>query len=349
MLDPGSPFFVRPSLDPAMLRWLAVFLASSRRSRYAAAAPALVELCRWSVEEWERLSGPGERGFGMHRRGLLVVLESERSLSRALRDAEYTQTLGVPWEYWSIDRIREKEPIITGRIAGGVYFPADAHCEPDRAVVRLGTEARSIGVCIIENTPVIGARCERGVVRALLLESGEVEADHFVLAAGFWAGDLGRAMGLQIPMRAGKGYSLQYPRGGIHPSRSIYLADRRITVTPHDHALRLAGTLEVVGDDLSLNARRIGAIVRGAHAVLDLDVPRPVPEAWAGLRPCLAHGMPVIGRSPGHQNLWLATGHQMTGLKCAPGTARLIADLMEGRTPLFDPGPFDPANICRMI
>jgi glycine/D-amino acid oxidase-like deaminating enzyme len=74
--------------------------------------------------------------------------------------------------------------------------------------------------------------------------------------------------------------------------------------------------------------------------MLALGEPLGEIEVWRGLRACLPDGMPAIGRSGGCRNLWLATGHQMTGLKTAPGTGRLLAELMCGETPSFDPGPF---------
>jgi D-amino-acid dehydrogenase len=50
--------------------------------------------------------------------------------------------------------------------------------------------------------------------------------------------------------------------------------------------------------------------------------------------------MPLIGQARGRGDIWLATGHQMTGLKTAPGTGVLLAQLMSGETPRFDPSPF---------
>ena len=78
--------------------------------------------------------------------------------------------------------------------------------------------------------------------------------------------------------------------------------------------------------------------------MLDLPGSESVREIWCGLRPCLPDGMPAIGRARGVGNLWLATGHQMLGLKTAPGTARLLAELMGGEAPSFDPAPFDAAR-----
>ena len=50
--------------------------------------------------------------------------------------------------------------------------------------------------------------------------------------------------------------------------------------------------------------------------------------------------MPAIGRPGGRSDVWLATGHQMAGLKTATGTAMLLAQLMAGEAPRCDPPPF---------
>jgi D-amino-acid dehydrogenase len=50
--------------------------------------------------------------------------------------------------------------------------------------------------------------------------------------------------------------------------------------------------------------------------------------------------VPIIDRTPDLQNVFVAAGHQMIGLLSAPGTARLLADLVTGQKPLFEPGPF---------
>lgn len=347
MLNPESPFYIRPSPDPALLRWLAVFMLSSRRSRFESNTPALVEMCRWSVEAWQSLARSPGPEFGYRRNGLLLLLETEAGMASAERSATFTERLGVPWELWGADRVRSEEPCVTGPLLGAVFYPEEAQCEPALAVLRLRAEAEGLGVRVIERCAVRGARLDAGVVRALETERGSFEADHFVLSAGYWSGSLGRALGLRIPMRAGKGYSLQFARSAAHPSRPMYLVERKVVITPHHERLRLAGTLEVVGDDLSINERRVGAIERAARSMLAFSEERAEREAWAGLRPCLADGMPAIGRSPAQRNLWLAIGHQMAGLKSAPATGRLLAELMTGERPSFDPRPFDPARCCR--
>lgn len=216
----------------------------------------------------------------------------------------------------------------------------DAHCEPYPAVVALAAEARRAGVRIVEGAEVYAAERTNGTVGRLSTTLGALTAGQVVLAAGAWCEDLGRSLGLRVPILGAKGYSLVLPRLERHPRHSIYLAERKIAINPHADALRVSGTLELVRDDLSINRRRVGAIVRGASGMLALPRPLGVRELWRGLRPCAPDGMPLIGRARGVGNLWLATGHQMTGLKTATGTGRLIAELVTGQPPSFDPEPF---------
>jgi D-amino-acid dehydrogenase len=62
------------------------------------------------------------------------------------------------------------------------------------------------------------------------------------------------------------------------------------------------------------------------------------------MRPLTPDGLPVIGRAPGHENLYLATGHAMLGVTLAPVTAIAVADLLiDGHTDL-PVAPFDPAR-----
>ena len=56
--------------------------------------------------------------------------------------------------------------------------------------------------------------------------------------------------------------------------------------------------------------------------------------------------IPLIGRAPGHSNLWLATGHGMMGVGMSAGTGRLMADLMTGRTPAIDATPYAPTRFA---
>jgi D-amino-acid dehydrogenase len=339
MLDPESPLYIQPRADPAFLRWLLEFLAASRKDKFERGAAALVELCRVSVDMWEEVAKRAPQPFGFERHGLLAVYETPASLEAAKPGIDLVCKSGVRAERWTADDVREKEPAIIGPQVGGYFYPDDAHCEPYEAVKVLEAEARALGVTFLEDTEVY--RISNGTgPRQLTTTRGEFHVGQIVVATGAWSESLGTMLGLRLPVIGAKGYSLVLPPANPHPKRSIYLIERKIAVNPHRESLRIAGTLELVRNDFSINARRVEVIVRGAKGMLNIGQAPAAQEIWRGLRPCTPDGMPVIGRARGRGDVWLATGHQMAGLKTATGTGLLLAQLMSGETPRFDPEPF---------
>jgi D-amino-acid dehydrogenase len=339
MLDPESPLYIQPRLDPAFLRWLVEFLLASRKDKFERGAAALVDLCRVSVDLWEEVASRSPEPFGFERHGLLAVYENAASLDAAKRGIDLVCRSGVRAERWSADDVREREPAIIGAQVGGYFYPDDAHCEPYLAVRALEQEARALGVRFLEDTEVFRIASDTAGHR-LVTTRGEIRAQQIVVATGPWSESLGKMLGLRLPVIGAKGYSILLPPAEPQPKRSIYLIERKIAVNPHRDALRIAGTLELVRDDFSINARRVDVILRGAQGMLNIGAAPAPREIWRGLRPCAPDGMPVIGRARGRGDVWLATGHQMAGLKTATGTGLLLAQLMSGEPPRFDPEPF---------
>jgi D-amino-acid dehydrogenase len=319
---------------------LEFLLAASRRSQFERGAAALVEICRASVDLWEAFAKQSTLPFGFERKGLLAVYEKPASLEAAKGSIDLVARSGVRAERWTADQVREHEPAIVGKQVGGYFYPDDAHCEPYRAVSALAAAARTAGVTFAEHTEVFNISNDASGPRRLSTTHGDVIADRVLLAAGSWSEPLGKMLGLRVPILGAKGYSIVLPRLNPHPSRSIYLIERKVAVNPHADSLRISGTLELVKNDFSINQRRVNVILRGARGMLAIGDPPVIKELWRGLRPCTPDGMPLIGQARGRGDIWLATGHQMTGLKTAPGTGLLLAQLMNGETPRFDPAPF---------
>lgn len=341
MLDPESPLYIQPRLDPAYLRWLIEFLLASRASRFVPGTMALVQLCNASTDMWEALARRNAAFTSFERHGLLAVYEHEASFAAGAKANELMARAGVKVERWTAEQVREREPAVVGPTVGGYFFPDDAHCKPYEAVQVLAAEARAAGVRFVEGAEVFNISApSAGRPRTVTTTAGEFRGEQLLLAAGSWSSPVGRLLDLRIPVLGAKGYSMLLPKATPHPTRSIYLIERKVAVNPHQDGLRVAGTLELVNNDFSINQRRVAVILRGAKAMLNIGEEPVVHSLWRGLRPCTPDGMPVIGRAKGHGDVWLATGHQMTGLKTAPATGVLLAQLMSGETPTFDPVPF---------
>lgn len=342
LFDSASPLYIepRPSLD--LVRWLSGFLAATSRRRFERGAAALVELSLRSVEFWAELARRGPERFGFRATGLLQVYESAASFAAGRGRAELVAKLGVPFESWTAAELAAREPALRGPLGGAYFFPNDAHCEPDLAVAALAAEARRSGVRFVEGAEAWRFHRDGGRVTAVETTRGAFRASEVVLATGAWSKRVAAELDVRVPMLGAKGYTLLLPPVPTMPRRALQLADRKIAVTPHDDKLRLSGTLELVDADFSITKSRVASILAGARAALDLPEPIEPMEVWRGLRPTVPDGLPMIGRAKGLANLWLATGHQMTGLKTAPATGRLLAELMTGEKPSLDPAPFRP-------
>jgi D-amino-acid dehydrogenase len=110
---------------------------------------------------------------------------------------------------------------------------------------------------------------------------------------------------------------------------------RKMAITNLGSRLRLAGSAEFAGFDLSLNARR-GQMLLDALDEHYPDYPRTSPpQHWAGLRPVVPDGRPVLGTTP-VRNLFVDTGHGQLGWTLSFGSARAVAAAMDGKPPEID-------------
>ena len=223
MLDPESPLYIQPRLDPAFLRWLIEFLLASRKAKFERGAAALVELCRVSVDLWEDVANASPEPFGFERHGLLAVYENAASLEAARSAVDLVCQSGVRAERWTADEVREKEPAIIGPQVGGYFYPDDAHCEPYRrgestrggsARARRAVPRRRRGVSHLERRRIPPAddharrdqrRADRD--RDGTLVGGTREDARIAAAGDRREGLLGRAAAEPIRIRSGRSTS----------------------------------------------------------------------------------------------------------------------------------------------
>ena len=172
---------------------------------------------------------------------------------------------------------------------------------------------------------------------------GEWRADAVVLANGVAAQDLLRGLGVRLALAAAKGYSRTFTATGSGPKRPVYLEHPKVAISVYDGAVRVSGTLELGARTLALSQRRLKAITAAARAAMPHWEMPAEPADWAGMRSMSPDGLPYIGAIPGHEGLYVATGHATLGITLAPLSGELLAGLMlnRERDPLlaaFEPG-----------
>jgi len=342
MLDPESPFYIKPRFDLGLLTWLLRFAAAATENRMRQAIPPLRDLTYASSALWKELAKRVDCAY--EQRGLLALYVTESGLNSATSEARILAEYDVPAQVLDASKVRQMEPVVQPGVIGGVYYPDDAHLTPDRFVRGLAQLAEDKGADIRTMTEVLHLETSGRRVSKVITTRGDVRAEHVILATGSWSPFLARDLRIGLPLQPAKGYSLTLKRPAAAPAIPLALGEARVIATPMmsdaGRVLRLAGTLELAGFDQKINRRRVNAIARAARRYLTgLDEMETL-EIWRGLRPCTPDGLPIIGRAQAWDNVIVGTGHGMLGMSLGPITGRLTAQLACGETPDIDLKPF---------
>ena len=344
MLDPESPFYIKPRLSLDLLRWLITFAAHCTDSFVHQAIPTLRDLGLASVALYDDLSDLFD--FGYKRKGLLMLFRTADALARAAAEAKLLNEAGLSARLVTLEEAQVIEPIVRPDLAGGIYFETDALLNPASFVRGLAKWLEERGsLRIHRRTRVTGIEKVRRRITKIKTVDGDFQANEVVVAAGAWSPGFARDLNLNIPIQPAKGYSVTVKRPESYPGIGLLLGESRVAVTPmaspDGDILRFAGTLELAGLDFSINLRRVEAVRRAPGNYLQGMRPEKweTLEVWRGLRPCTPDGLPIVGRPKAYDNLTLAAGHAMVGISLGPITGKLVSQIVTGEKPELDVRP----------
>ncbi|MFE5707357.1 NAD(P)/FAD-dependent oxidoreductase [Rhodococcus koreensis] len=325
MLKRNSPLGMRPT--PALVRFMAQLLLAGKDSVEEATILSR-NMCRESLDMHEKMAADG-LDTGFTRTGLLDVYATAAGLERGTKAAERHRQNGVECTVMTAAETRALEPALESSVAGAVFFPSEAHCDPARFVAAVGNQAEQRGARLLANAVVLGLAPRQGGVD-ITTGQGTMTVRTVVVAGGAWTSSITKSISRRLPLQGGKGYTLDLTAGD-RPAlgRPVMLQEERVALTPLEGRLRMAGTMQFNGLSESIDIQRVDAIHTAATRALPSWKEATVERVWSGLRPCTPDGLPLVG--------WIregavavATGHAMLGLTLAPLTARHITDLLAG-------------------
>ncbi len=335
MVKPESPFLVRPRVDRDFYGWSWRFARHCTARQHRSGTEALVALNAETLDRFDELKDAGI-DFEMHETGLLFLALTDAELLAYASAMRAVQAAGhdAPFEVLDRASVRTLEPSVSERVIGGIHVPSERHVRPESFTLHLAKALAAQGVTVLEDTEVRSlARMANGGGWRLVTSGEELAADAVVVAGGIWSTSLLASLGVRLPLEAAKGYSITTERNGRSPRRALYLMEAKVGCSPFADSVRVAGTLELAGVDLSMNDRRLAPLHRAVATYLTEWDPGPC-VAWAGLRTVAPDGLPIIGSVPGHAGLYMATGHSHLGITLAPATGAALAPLvLEDRLP----------------
>jgi len=331
MFDSGSPFYVQPSLDPALLSWGWKFTRSATRAHVDHAAPFLRDLNLYSKGLYEAMAFD----MDLTHKGILMYFKTSRTGDEEIHLAGKARGLGLDAEALSPEGLRVLEPGLGMDVLGAVHYRCDAHLSPHKLMPQLIGGLRAGGVEFALGSAVERIETAHSRVMAVHTSAGSYTADRFVLAGGSWLPSLARMAGLTIPLMPGKGYSFTLDKPAVRLNIPAILCEARVAITPMGGSMRYGGTMEIAPVNERIRMNRVQAIVEAVPRYfpgIRLQTPTEN-EVWYGFRPCSPDGLPYIGPAKGLENLLVAGGHSMMGLSLGPATGKVIADMAAGRKP----------------
>ncbi|MEW2571845.1 FAD-dependent oxidoreductase [Streptomyces sp. NPDC047070] len=322
-----GPARMRAHIEPGFAMWVLQFLRSSSKARSGRAAASLQAFSRQAIGHFDSLA---ERGvaFEQYRAGLAVVFKQAGNLDHYEQLLHRTRKLGYDGEV-TVHRgtaAAEFDPAIRRDVAGVMHLESERHVRPETLTGGLAKAITAGGGQIIEHERVTRlVPSARGTWTVVTAESRSILSDQVVVAAGYPSRTLLRPLGVTVPLEAAKGTSMTAHGEGTVPSHPLKLYENMVACSPFGKAVRLSGTFDIGRRDSTLNHKRLDMVVRQGTGYLQDWRPTQVDVEWVGHRPTSVDDLPVIGPVPGHQGLYLATGHGTLGITLGPLTGALAA------------------------
>jgi D-amino-acid dehydrogenase len=344
MFDAKSPFYVKPSLNPSLIKWGLKFIRSANEKNVNNAAPYLRDLNLFSKKLYEELAVQPGFDFSFEKKGIIMYFKTQQVADEEIHLAETARSMGLDVVVRTKEELQMIEPGASVNAIGGVHYQCDAHLSPDKLNAQLIGYLKKEGVVFHTGKKINKVVVESKQIKKVVADDLEIEGDVFVMAAGSWMPELMKMIGLNLSLVPGKGYSFTID----HPVQKLnvpaILCEARVAITPMNGRMRYGGTMEINAINKKVNMKRVQGIVESVADYLPglaLDMPAKE-DVWYGFRPCSPDGLPYIGYGNVIKNMLYAGGHAMMGLSLGPATGKLIAELATHQAPSVGMEAFYP-------
>lgn len=348
LFDPGAAMKLRIRAIPSLFFWGLKFLRHSTPAKHAYATEASFLLAHFSTQIAKQWRDDEGLRFDSEDGGTLKIFRSKADMAGPVKTADKLAPHGLNFHILNPEQTVEKEPLlatIRDQIAGAIFYPDDIRGDAHQFTKSLLARAIALGAEFRSRTQVDEILREEGRVTGVRIGDETLVADAVLVAAASFSRQLLRPLGIRLPVRPAKGYSVTLtPRDDNRvPLRPVVDDAMHAAVIPLGRRIRIAGTAEFTGENLRIDEARIDNLIRlftELYPDLAESLKSMKVEKWTGLRPMSADGLPFIGPSR-LDGLYLNTGHGHLGLTFAAGSAVLLADQILGQTPAIDPHPYD--------
>ena len=235
------------------------------------------------------------------------------------------------------------EPQVNPRCIGGVLVRKSGSVEPYRYTLAAAQSAEKLGADMVLRRAV-GLTSEGGRCVGVLTEDGQLSAGAFVLAMGPWTGEASEWCGVDLPVTPLKGQILRLKHPSLEVKSSIFFGGSYVASKP-DGLIWAGTTEEEVGFDEETTPQARDKIMADLLMMAPNLVDTELVHQTACLRPLSTDGMPIVGRIPGWENLYVGTGAGRKGILWSSGMSQGLADIiLKGESDVPGAEALDPSR-----
>jgi D-amino-acid dehydrogenase len=295
--------------------------AEISRSYASLIAPATEDHARW-------ISAAGAEHL-ISREGLCCVYRDPRELHTQAQDLQRLHDqYGVTTRVLDSAACAAEEPAIIQPVAGAVHWLQPWSCTDPGGLVEAYADlfVKRGGLVVTGDARLLE---QNGALWSFKPDRSEViEAEHVVVALGPWSPDVLIKFGYRIPMILKRGYHAHY-QASATLRRPFLDVSHGVVAASMLRGLRVTSGVSLVAHSAPSDPAQLERGAKGLSEILHLGKRIDEPY-WFGTRPCMPDMLPMIGASPRHSGLWFNFGHGHQGFTLGPGSAKFLADAMDG-------------------
>ncbi len=321
----------------------------------------LTELAKYTTGLFEGLEKETGLATGFKQNGSISIALNEGRMEELKRGASMARNFGLAVEVISTAEIKERVPHYNmAGVVGGVFLPKDGQVNPIDVTQALASGARSRGTRIFENTKVTRILVEKGAAVGVETTGGTIRADRIVIASGLWSRDLGRSIGVNIPLHACEHfYIVSEPIAGLPRDMPVVRVPDECTYYKEDAGKLMVGAFEPRAKPWG------GGSIDEDHAFVtlpeDMDHFEPILSAAINRVPLLeTAGIQLffngpesftpdvryyLGEAPEVKNVFVATGFNSIGIQSSGGAGLVLAKWIRHGHPPVDVNAMDIRRI----
>jgi len=310
---------------------------------------ANIRLSIESIRLFERFAEEIGHPIDFHQDGYLFLLANDDSVETFRGNVAIQRSLGIDVEWLDAAEAARRVPGLTvDGVRAATFCSRDGIADPNGVTMGFAKAAQAGGAAIARDTEVTGIRVAADRVAAVETTRGTIATPVAVNAAGPHARAIGRMAGVDLPVDPYRRHifiaAFNRPAAAAVPDSRIMVIDFDTTFYFHREG---AGILFGMADrdetptfDTTVQWDFLPQVIEVAVRRLPALAEASISHAWAGLYEVTPDANPMIGPVADVAGLFVISGFSGHGFQHSPAAGRILADLIVGRDPGFELGPF---------